>query len=183
MASIKDPQKVLPIVGFIFIEGFTIDSVLTELKKDIGDIVLKSEALPFTHTHYYNEEMGDRLTRRWLVFEKLLVPDRIVQLKLRTNEIEKNYLNERGGRKVNIDPGLLSLSNLVLASTKNHSHRIYLGRGIYGEVTLIYKNHCFRPLEWTYPDYREKTALDFFCEARKLLKNKLMEEERCLHYQ
>jgi hypothetical protein len=183
MASIKDPQKVLPIVGFIFVERFTVDSVLAELKNDIGDVMLKSETLPFTHTHYYDEEMGDRLTREWRVFEKLLLPDRIVQLKQKTNEIEKSYVNEKGGRKVNIDPGLLSLSSLVLASTKNYSHRIYLGRGIYGEVTLIYKNHRFHPLEWTYPDYREKRALDFFCEARKVLKNKLMEDERCLNYQ
>ncbi len=183
MAGIKDPQKALPVVGLIFIEGFSIDPILAELKNDMGDVMLKSEALPFTHTHYYNREMGERLTREWLVFEKLLVPDVIIQLKHRTNEIEKGHLNEKGGRKVNIDPGLLSLSNLVLASTKSYSHRIYLGRGIYGEVTLIYKNHQFHPLEWTYPDYREKRALDFFGEARKVLKNRLMEEERCLNYQ
>lgn len=183
MVRIKNPQKVLPVVGLIFIEGFEIEPVLEELKNDVGDVVLKSEILPFTHTHYYDEEMGDSLIREWLVFGELLVPDVLIHLKHRAHEIENNYLNEKGGRKVNIDPGLLSLSNLILASTKNYSHRIYLGNGIYGEVTLVYKNHYFNPLQWTYPDYREKKALDFFCEARKILKDKLIEEERCLNYQ
>ena len=173
MAEVKPVQKVLPFAGLIFGEGFLIDEVVKELYKEIGGVALKSDTIPFTHTKYYNQEMGDKLLRQWLVFEKLVVPDEIIELKIRTNEIEKEYLNTGGGRKINIDPGLLSLSNLILASTKNYSHRIYLGKGIYGEVTLIFKEHEFRLLEWTYPDYREKTALDFFSKAREMLKERL----------
>lgn len=180
MADIKEPEKVLPIAGLIFIQGFNVDEALTELKHEVGDVALKSDIIPFTHTNYYNKEMGDRLLRRWYVFNKLIIPDTLIQLKHRTNGIERKYLNESGGRKINIDPGLLSPSNLILASTKNYSHRIYLGNCIYGEVTLIYRNNCFNPLEWTYADYRQKTALVFFYEARKILKNKLMEQAKCL---
>lgn len=175
MAEIKEPQKVLPIAGLIFINGFEIDTVLKELTNNMGDVILKSDTISFTHTNYYNKEMGDKLLREWCMFDRLVTPDTLIQLKHKTNEIENRYLNEKGGRKVNIDPGLLSLSNLILASTKNYSHRIYLGNGIYGEVTLIYKNHCFNSLEWTYPDYREKLALEFFRKARDILREKLTE--------
>jgi hypothetical protein len=121
--------------------------------------------------------MGDGLVRQWCAFDKLIMPDMLVNLKNKTNDIERNHLNEKGGRNVNIDPGLLSLSNLVLASTKDYSHRIYLDKGIYAEVTLIYKDHRFNPLRWTYPDYQEQTALDFFTKARDILREKLGELE------
>ena len=78
---------------------------------------------------------------------------------------------------MNIDPGFLSLSNLILASTKAYAHRIYLDKGIYAEVTLIYKDDQFNPLQWTYPDYREKTALDFFTKARVVLRERLIKHE------
>ena len=180
MAEIKTSQKVLPIAGLIFVDGSLVDEALKKLKTDVGEVLSKSSIIPFTHTTYYNKEMNNKLLRQWCVFEKLIMPDALIKLKLKTNEIEKNYLNDKGGRQINIDPGLLSLSNLILASAKNYSHRIYLGQGIYGEVTLIYKGDRFNPLEWTYPDYREKTALDFFSEARKILKDRLTEDFRHL---
>lgn len=173
MAEIKEPQKVLPIAGLIFAQEFEVDGALQVLQKDLGDILLTSDIISFTHTTYYSKEMGDNLLRQWCVFENLMLPDVLPQLKHRTNVLEKKYLNEKGHRKVNIDPGLLSLSNLILASTKNYSHRIYLGDGIYGEVTLIYKKKTFSALDWTYPDYREKNAIVFFTRARELLKEKI----------
>ena len=172
MADIKQPQPVLPIIGVIFAPDLTTD-VLPELSADIGNVILKSAEMPFTHTNYYDQEMGGNLTRQWYAFSKLVLPDVLVGLKHNTNVIEKKYLNARGGRSVNIDPGLLSLSSLVLASTKNYAHRIYLGQGIYAEVTLIYKEQKFNPLKWTYPDYQETSALEFFHQARVLLKDRL----------
>jgi hypothetical protein len=183
MAVIKAPPKVLPIIGIIFVENVSVDDALKTLKREIGDVILKSDTIPFSHTDYYTNEMGNGLSREWRVFDKLIEPNILVHLKHTTNDIERAYLNEKGGRTINIDPGLLSLSNLILASTKNYSHRIYLSNGIYAEVTLIFKNSRFNPLEWTYPDYRENTALDFFSEARKLLKDRLIKEEKCLNYQ
>jgi hypothetical protein len=172
MAEIKESQKVLPVAGLLFTPVFEID-VCVDLENILGKVVLKSATMPFNHTEYYGQEMGGGLIRQWCAFDKLIMPDRLVELKHRTNEIEKKYLNQNGGRKVNIDPGSVSLSNLILASTKNYSHRICLGMGIYAEVTLIYKKKHFVPLDWTYPDYREEKALDFFTRAREILKQKL----------
>lgn len=174
MAQIKEPQRVLPIAGLICAHGFTA-GMCKELSTEFGPVILESEVIRFDHTTYYDKEMGSDLTRQWYVFGNLMLPDELVKLKHRANDIERNYLDENGGRKVNLDPGLISLSNLVLASTKNYSHRIYLGQGIYAEVTLLYKDGRFNPLEWTYPDYRENVALEFFARARAILKDKLVE--------
>jgi len=171
MAEIKEPQKVLAFAGLIFIKDFDIELALKEFKRLVGSVIKKSEILPFIHTNYYNKEMGENLLRQWVLFEKLINPDLLGELKYKSNEVERKFLNENGGRKINIDPGLVSLSNIILASTKNYSHRIYLGKGIYAEVTLIYKDHQFKALEWTYHDYREEVALRFFDEARTVLKN------------
>ncbi len=171
MAEIKGPQKVLAFAGLIFIKDFDIEPALGEFKALLGSVIKKSDILPFVHTTYYNKEMGEGLLRQWVLFEKLINPDLLVELKYCSNEVEKKFINENSGRKINIDPGLVSLSNIILASTKNYSHRIYLGKGIYAEVTLIYKDHQFKALEWTYPDYREEVALRFFTESRAVLKN------------
>lgn len=173
MAEIKPTQKVLVMTGLIFVDDFRVRDVLDALTKDFGNISMKSEVIPFTHTTYYNKEMGDKLLRQWCVFDDLVDPDVLADLKHRTNRIESSFVHENKRRKVNIDPGLITLSNIVLASTKDYSHRIYIGKGIYAEVTLIYKNKRFRPLAWTYPDHQEKIALDFFEKAREALKNKL----------
>jgi hypothetical protein len=173
MAKINEPKKVLPFAGLIFEERCVVEEVLRTLEPEAGNIVLKSDVIPFDYTTYYNKEIGNRLLRQWCVFGKLIMPNFLVDLKRRTNHIEQKYLNEHNGRRINIDPGLVSLSNLILASTKNYAHRIYLGKGIYGEVTLIYKDKAYIALEWTYPDYREPIAIKFFEKAREILKEKL----------
>lgn len=173
MVEIKSPQKVLAMTGLIFVHNIRVDDVLYTLKNDFGDVSLKSEVIPFTHTTYYNKEMGNDLLRQWYVFDNLVAPDILADLKLRTNVIEKTFLGNNKRRKVNIDPGFITMSNLILASTKDFSHRIYIGKGIYAEVTFIYKNKTFVPLEWTYPDYQEPKALEFFEKARAFLKERL----------
>ena len=77
-----------------------------------------------------------------------------------------------------IDPGLIGLANLVLASTKNYAHRLYLGEGIYGEVSMIYENRTFVPLKWTYPDYYIEESIDFFLRVRESLKEFIIELRR-----
>lgn len=173
MAEISEPKKVFAFVGLIYAPRVNVDDVLEKLSPVIGNIASKSDTLTFTHTTYYNQEMGDNLVRQWCMFDRLVSPELLTDLKHTTNKLEKTTLNEHGGRQVNIDPGLLSMSNVILASTKNYAHRIYCGRGIYAEVTLIYREKTFKPLDWTYPDYREQTAIDFFCAARELLKEKI----------
>ena len=177
MGVIKSPQPVLPIAGLIYQKGFDIRPVIETLEALLGKTVLTSEVIEFNHTSYYNKEMGENLLRQWLSFGNLLQPDELAELKLRTNELERLYLNENQGRKINIDPGIISLNNLILASTKNYSHRIYIGKGIYAELTLLYQKGIFRPLEWTYPDYREEGTRKFFTRVREILKKRISEVE------
>lgn len=173
MASIKEPQFVLPFVGLLTSDGFNPETILTQLVEHFGEITMKSPTQQFIQTTYYNNEMGDHIMRQWWVFKTPCDPAHLVTFKHITNRIEQEYLNEHKGRQVNIDPGIISMCNVILASTKNYSHRIYLGKGIYAEVTLIYKEKTYSMLDWTYPDYRESTTIDFFCKARTLLKDAL----------
>ena len=131
---------------------------------------MNSKIMPFTHTEFYNAEMGNEIFRQWQAYEKKILPSELAKIKVLTNQLEKKFSNADNGRKINIDPGYISLCNLVLASTKNYSHRIYIDLGIYAEVTLIFKHGHFMPLEWTYPDYKEPIALEFFEKVRILLK-------------
>jgi hypothetical protein len=136
------------------------------LEQAFGKIEMRSERIPFDDTTYYESEMGDKLIREWTSFERPISQSAIVDAKLTTNALEKRLAREDGSRTVNLDPGYIVAPRLVLASTKDHAHRIYLARGIFAEVTLIYRDGSFHPLEWTYPEYRKRTALDFFTKVR-----------------
>lgn len=171
MAEIKPVEQVAPIIGFLFIEKIELETINQGLSGRLGRSIMQSDKIPFTHTDYYNSEMGAGIFRQWHAYEKMIIPDELAKIKTLTNSIEKEYSNEDKNRMVNIDPGYVSLSNLVLASAKNYSHRIYLELGIYAEVTLIFRHGHFMPLEWTYPDYKEPAALEFFEKVREKLKN------------
>ena len=123
-----------------------------------GPVDFASDTLPFTFTRYYEPEMGPGLLRQFFSFRDLVDPQSLAAVKLATNAIELR-LAIGGRRTVNLDPGFLSLSRLVLATTKDGAHRVPLRDGIYGEVTLVFEHGHFRPLEWTYPDYRSEGYL------------------------
>ncbi|MFQ5772837.1 MAG: DUF4416 family protein [bacterium] len=120
----------------------------------------------FHHTQYYQAEMGQNLIKRMISFAELIWAEKLMDIKLTTNKIEEEFSNDRK-RKVNIDPGYLCASKIVLATTKDFSHRIYLGRGIFGDLHLQYRNNRFQPTDWTYPDYREPFVLKFFEQVRE----------------
>lgn len=176
MGSINESVKVLPIAGFLYRADCAVTAPFDLLAEKIGPIAMHTPPTPFTHTAYYGKEMGDRLMRQWFAFDILVDPATLSAMKHISNEIEQQFSSEQGSRSFNIDPGLISLNNLILASTKNFAHRIYLGQGIYAEVTLIYRDKQFQALGWTYPDYRETAALKFFNEVRSYLKKKLDHE-------
>lgn len=135
------------------------------LEKQFGPIKTRSNAVPFTFTDYYNQEMGGNPQRFFLVFENLYDPSLLAEAKLITNELEERFKKE-GGRTINLDPGLLDMINLILATTKNRSHRIPLKEGIYAEVTLVYEKGEFHPLPWTYADYGSEEFRLLFKEYR-----------------
>lgn len=124
-----------------------------------------SEQIPFDYTDYYSPEMGEKLVRRFLSMEKLIRPEALPDIKLATNEIEEESA-VAGHRQVNIDPGYLSQSHLILATGKGYSHRPYLRDGIYADLTLIYQGKKFCSLPWTYPDYADEKQLAMLSAIR-----------------
>lgn len=142
------------------------------LERMLGPVDYESDLLDFSHTDYYREEMGDRLKRKILSFNKLRSPDNIHSIKVKTNRLEKAF-SSAGKRNINIDPGYMDLGKLVLFSTKDYSHRVYLGGGIFGEVTLFYKDKTFNGWPWTYPDYGSSRYIMIFNSIRDIYKNQL----------
>jgi hypothetical protein len=120
----------------------------------------------FNFTDYYEPEMGGPLYRRMVVFASLIHQRDLADIKLQTNNLEEQF-TQKGSRAVNIDPGYLLRERFVLATGKNYTHRIYIGKGIYADLTLIYRKGEFKTLEWTYPDYADNRMLDFLLLARK----------------
>ena len=165
MGQAKTPEPSKLIVGLIFRDGLIKDKVLIALKRKFGRIDYTSAVLNFNYTDYYYPEFGQPLSRLFIAFRNLLSEDILPEIKTYTNRIEKRF-TAQGLRQVNIDPGFLSLGKLILATTKDQQHRIYLRKGIFAEVTLLFRDRTFKPWEWTYPDYRTKEYIDIFNSIR-----------------
>ncbi len=176
MASARDAAPVQLITSLLAGEPGLISDAKAALVRVFGPTEIESELFAFDHTDYYAHEFGPNLQRQICAFAQLIDPSQLPDIKLRTNELEWLMAKE-GRRRVNIDPGYVSLGKLVLASTKNHAHRIYLGQGIYGEVTLTYQRGRFRPWPWTYPDYASSRYCALFDEIRGNYKLQLREQE------
>jgi len=170
MGRITPPERVMLFAGFLFNDTSILEKSLELLTKLYGDILFKSQQINWNYSEYYNNELGKNILRQFVFFKNLIDPANIVDIKIQTNKFEEMFL-DNNRRRINIDPGYISLAKIVLATTKNYSHRIYLGRGIYAEVTLIYKNNTFIPFFYTYKDYRGKEYIDIFLKARNELKN------------
>ena len=173
MGKITEPTQVKLFVGMLSREESLFQAVDDQLEAMYGDIDLESPVWSWEHTKYYSKEMGDGLKRRFVFFEQHVNPGEIADIKVKTNEIEKLFLNNDGGRRINLDPGYLDSAKLVLVSTKNFSHRVYLARGIYGEATLIYSGDHYQPLPYTFPDYKTDEYLSLFNEARRIFKKQI----------
>jgi hypothetical protein len=167
VGSAKKPKSVKLIIGLIFKEEAVFKRTSEILEKRFGRIDFESQALDFTHTRFYEREFGSNLKRRFISFKKLIPPHTLPQIKIVTNKIEKR-LCENSNRRINIDPGYLTEAKLILATTKDYKHRIYLNRGIYAEVTLFFQNKTFKPWEWTYPDYQTDAYIALFNQIREI---------------
>jgi len=167
MGKPETPHKVKLITGLLYNDTEALGKAEAMLARKFGGIDFASAVLDFTHSDYYAEEMGGGLKRKFLGFRKLLGLKDIYKVKLSTNALEKR-LSKNGRRSVNIDPGYLDLAKLVLFSTKDYTHRVYLNEGIFAEVTLFYRDRKFNPWPWTYPDYKSEAYIDIFNSIREL---------------
>jgi hypothetical protein len=177
MGAIEDFTSEKLIIGILTSTPHVMPEMHKALESEFGTTDYFSEALNFEYTHYYDKEMGTPIQRFFLAFEELIDPERLADIKIETNSIEQKY-SDKGKRRFNLDPGLLSLDKFVLASTKDNGRRIPLKDGIYAEITLIYIQQEFRSLEWTYPDFATRQYRHILSEIRELYKEQLKRRDR-----
>ncbi len=146
---------------------------LNELQCVFGPLAGQGPIARFTQTDYYDREMGAGLLRQFVCFADLINREQLAAIKISTNALEKALAGADGRRRLNLDPGLLSVENLVLATGKNFTHRIYLRDGIFAEVTLIFQGGRFQTLPWTYWDYAAIDVLSLFTAWRQDLLGRL----------
>ncbi len=180
MSELREPAGAKLICSLFAREKELIDQVFKEMEVRLGRLQQVSPLLPFPKTRHYEKEFGYPLVRRFGVFESLVSQSILPEVKVWCVELERRY-GHGGRRLVNVDPGLLTLERLVLATGKNYTHRIYLGKGVFADLTLIFENGSFRALEWTYPDYASQDSIEWWNAVREGLKKELRlqrEQER-----
>jgi hypothetical protein len=168
MGEIVPVQPVTPILGMIFRDSRVADDSLIWIEKLLGDVGLVSDDFAFNATDHYVEEMGSGLLRRFYSFDRLADPALLADWKVQTNRLEAQAaVRESGRRPLNLDPGYITGARLVLASVKGLAHRVYVGRGIYAEVTMSYRRDEWLKRDYTFPDFADGRYDDFFKQARE----------------
>ena len=159
------PRPVKLVCGVLSAPTANLESVDSRLVSSFGPIDLRSPIFDFAFTNYYEGEMGLNLRKQFYSFERLIMPHDLPDIKNRSRQIENEFAAD-GKRTVNIDPGYLEESKLVLASTKNFSHRIYLRDDIWAELTMRFMRGQFVKHDWTYPDWSQDLAIEFLKKVR-----------------
>lgn len=154
------------VVSAIYREPRAFEAAIPRMAKLLGEIRPAGEPLPFDWTDYYAAEMGSPLSRRFLVAVDPVRRDSLPGIKVGLEAIERE-LSVAGRRTVNLDPGLVTPENFVLATAKNFTHRVYLGEGVFAELTLEYRGGEFRPQPWTYPDYASNEVRTLLASVRR----------------
>ncbi len=181
MGEIRSQRPALLIVGALSMSASALEWIHDRVVSQWGPIACESEIFDFNQTSYYDQEMGLNLKKQFWAAEKLIDRADLAEIKQRTNGWEVEYADEyKSGdvvRPINCDPGYLTEAKLVLATTKNRDHRIYLSDGIFAEVTLYYRGHGWQDSRWTYPDYRTAPYHAFFDRCREFLRERYQEED------
>ncbi len=167
MGKPKEPEPAKLFMSLIALDDTIIRRGMEDLGSTFGKADYVSEKFPFDFTDYYSREMGKPLFRRFVTFDRLISVPGLPDIKSATNRLEERFAAPNGNRPINVDPGYICLEHVILATTKGYTHRPYLRDGIYADLTLIYRNKSFQPLEWTYPDYRQEAVIRLFNQFRK----------------
>lgn len=189
MGEIRPVRPVLLLLAAFGADPRALDWARRRAVGQWGPLALESPVFDFRETDYYRPTMGERLRKVFFAFQQTIDPGRLAAIKVETNQWEDEYRQDESRqdgsckdgseagrppgveRPLNLDPGYLTEAKLVLASTKDHAHRIYLGGGIFGEVTLRFRGGRWQPWEWTYPDYRRADYRQFFSDCRGYLRS------------
>lgn len=178
MGKIKTAPQVKLFVGVLTSIPEVLPQARARLSALYGPVDLVSEQIPFDKTTYYDAEMGSPLFRSFLAFSGMVGPAEIAEIKVETNAIEAEMASRFTSvpRPVNLDPGYLELSKIVLASTKNFYHRIYLSMGIFAEVTMHFEAGQWKSFPWTFPDFQSGRYSAFFTSLRSHYRQQLKSE-------
>jgi hypothetical protein len=175
MGQVAEHRPVLLIVAAFSRYDDALDWARSQCESQFGRVALVSERFAHHETRYYEASMGAGLLKTFLAFDQLIDPAELVGLKWQSNAWEDQYQAISGhpeARPLNLDPGYLTEAKLVLASTKDRDHRLYLDRGIYAENTLYYSRGAWQSRPWTYPDYLRADYHEFFTRCRDFLRDK-----------
>jgi hypothetical protein len=162
---------VMPFTGLLISDPKIVEEVEEEIRNRLGETEIRTDPCEWRFSRYYEEEMGKKLWRKFLFFRQLIDPIDLPGLKEWSNELEGRHgilVGEKFGRRINIDPGYLDHAKVVLASTKDPGHRLYLRDGIFAEVSLFYHHGSFHPFVYTYPDLRTAATIGIFNQARSI---------------
>ncbi len=173
MGQIQSPSPVLLIIAASSRYAVALEWGLKKAQEEFGAVALTSYPFDFTDTDYYTATMGSDLRKQFFAFAEPVDPQMLARVKQQTNQWEIEYARQADHpepRPLNLDPGYFTRAKLVLASTKDHAHRIYLQDGIYAEVTLSFRRGEWRSFDWTYPDYQREDYQQFFTRCRELLR-------------
>jgi uncharacterized protein DUF4416 len=181
MGDITAPESVLLVLAAFSRHPAALDWARAKADEKFGPVALASPRFSFVETDYYESTMGAGIQKCFWAFERLIDPAALVEIKRATNEWEAEYAKSAAHdepRPLNLDPGYITAAKLVLASTKDHAHRLYLSDGIFAEVTLFYKDRAWQHRDWTFPDYRRADYQQFFSECRDELRRRQREGRR-----
>lgn len=175
MWKIEKPKPAKLIVGILAADEDCLADAVRSAQKRFGQADFISQVWEFTQTEYYLDQLGDSPLRQFLSFERLVHPGKLARIKLTTNLLEQKLARRFGHlpRPANLDPGLIEPSKLVLASTKNFSHRIYIGKKMYAETTLRFSKGKWEHFDYTFPDYQQDHYHEFFEKVRRRLLEQL----------
>ncbi len=175
MAEIREFRPVLRVMAVSSRNAEAFDWAIAKASKHWGPIEFSSERFDFSETSFYSKTMGDGLQKQLLAFTDLIQQDRVVESKHDSNAWEdefKSLQDWEESRPINLDPGYITEAKLVLATTKDRDHRIYLRNGIFAEVTLFYQALRWQSSRWTYPDYKRDDFHEFFERCRLWLRER-----------
>ncbi len=176
MWTLKKPEPAKLIIGILASDAEALASAKDAVIAKFGRADFVSNPWPFTMTKYYEAETGNAILKQFVSIEKLICPSKLAAIKHKTNKLEKELaktLKTSLSRPVNLDPGIIEPSKLILATTKNFSHRIYIGKKMYAEVTLTFEKGRWKDYAYTFADYKQKCYHDFFSKIRTRLVEQL----------
>ena len=167
MGKLEEHKPVKLVTSLIYKDDTVCENAEKALKDLYGSTEPAEKTWPFDFTDYYTEEMGSPLKRKVICFKDLVSAAGVAEIKVETNRIE-GLFSDNSKRRVNIDPGYVTAAKLVLLTTKDYNHRVCIGKKIFAEVTLFFREGTFEAWPWTYPDYSSEEMIEYFNGIRQI---------------